>query len=233
MNEILQITLLSAFLLLFIVGIPTLIYYLIKNINSKNHIELDRSFSLRELYFKLISYPWSFREITVFLLILIPLFVYQELFSILSYNIIIIASLIFISWYVLVKSSKKEESTKELVENLSSMLSRVNESTVYIEALATTIEKREKEAIKKKELLEELQYQVQNNQEQAKELETLSDKQKELLLESAKDALKPTSFNMIVTIIIGLFVNIIAMIIWTLADTPGKEQILDLFTILK
>lgn len=221
------------FLITLLVGFPIGLFLFVKKLNSISLVKLNKSFSLKEVSFRLISHPWTLKEILIFSLLGGLLFLYKGIFGFPTSRIIIVGGIIFAGWYVVSKTGPQDENASELASVLSKMLSRVNESAIYVDALAKTIEEREKEAADKKAILEDLENRVKDNKDQAQALAELSDRQKELLLELAKettkDALKPNPLNALTSIILALALNLIATIIWTLADNPGKDQILNVF----
>ena len=143
---------------------------------------------------------------------------------------------IFPFWFIIFRARKKtdiplSESTKSLTDNLSNKQTQITDAHQHIERIVNEIQVQKAELEEKTKISKELDAELNSKLEQYDSWKNLTDEQKKLVISAASEALDRRSvLNMVVVAFVTIFLNLAATVVWTLAGSPGKQELIDLFS---
>lgn len=143
---------------------------------------------------------------------------------------------IFPLWYIISRTKKKtvvslSESTKSLTANLTNMQAQIADAHQHIERIVNEIQVQKSELEEKTKFSKELDTEINKKLEQYDTWKNLTEEQKKLVINAASEALARRSvLNMVIVALVTIFLNLAATIVWTLAGSPGKQDLIDLFS---
>lgn len=227
-------TISNAIYLLLIFGssfLPLLFLYWIdkKHLNSKNAVSFykikiwNSSISLtRNALYQLIYWVCIF----IFLDWILPIPI--------SLPLVLISAFIAFSLVKTNSSSNNSNSTSNSQDALSSlkdMQARLSSIQSHIEELAVEIENRKIEVDEKQKLTQSLDEDINKKLKESEEWKTLSESQKQLVINAAAEALNKKSVSQNISIVMGsILLNLVATLIWTLLGNPGRKELMDSLT---
>jgi len=137
-----------------------------------------------------------------------------------------------------IEINKISETSKNLENRLSKMQSEVADIRQYIQGLGQHLISKQVEIDQKEKLRKQIEYEMEKKSKEAAHWKSLTIEQRNLVLDSATEALsKESKGNFGFGLIFGFIINLLATLTWTLLGNPGKEQILNhlkkLFSIFK
>lgn len=120
------------------------------------------------------------------------------------------------------------DSNKKLVDRLNDMQSEIGDITNHLEGLGQHLVTKQTELNEKVKTRRALEREIEEKSSEASHWKSLTKKQKELVLDSAVEAMSRKSKGTFwLGLLFGFFVNIFATLTWTMLGNPGKQQILE------
>lgn len=120
------------------------------------------------------------------------------------------------------------ESSDVLLKRLKDIQFDIVSIRQHIEGLHSHITFKQVELDEKEKLRKQLEKDIEKKSSIASQLETLTQDQKRLVLDAAIAAMsKKSKRTFWFGLILGFFINILAILTWTLIGNPEKEQIID------
>jgi hypothetical protein len=111
------------------------------------------------------------------------------------------------------------------------MQAQIADAHQHIERIVDEIQVQKAELEEKTKFSSELDAELNSKLEQYDSWKYLTEEQKNLVINAAREALSRRSvLNMFVVALVTVFLNLAATIVWTLAGSPGKQELLDLFS---
>ena len=223
------------FAMFFVFGIPLIIFGILFINDRKSGKSISKSDIILYNYeIGGLRLTISKKNLNYILMWLIPI-IWLSFFIGEIFLIIFILGLIYYFRHEGVLNPKKtvlkgSESTQDLLDNLQKMQNQINEAKKHIEFLATEALVKQNEVEEKGKLTESLDKQIGNKLEEYKEWEKLSENQKHLVLQAAKEAISLSTIKQQISFAaFTIILNLMATIVWVLVGSPGKETILEFF----
>jgi hypothetical protein len=188
--------------------------------------KIDTPINFGQYWFRLLGSSITLRQIIRFFILIFP-FIYLVLFNILPgyfFWLIIFLPLIF---FFLKYKPRSDEQSQEVLDALTEMSSKLTESRLHLEHLANLVKAKQLEVDEKERIQRELEYQINKKAHESKELEKLTESQKELILKVIRKSQRPSVLDSTGIILGSIALNIFATLIWTLLGNPGKDAIVN------
>lgn len=174
------------------------------------------------------------KHLAIQLLILFLLYNWMDMILPLGMILFVMAIILLIFGIVKISSVNSQSITdesQELLSRLSNMQSEIGDIRRHLEGLGHHIASKQLELDEKETLQEKLEEIIEEKSTEASHWQSMTDKQKSLILESAIEAMpKESKSKFFLGLIFGFFVNIMATLSWTLMGNPGKEEIMKKFS---
>ena len=191
--------------------------------------KLDKPLNLGRLWFQLLNSSFTVRQAVVVLLLFIPYTIWSGIFPGFFVFPIILIAIAYFLYRLANRESKLSDESKEVLDALNEMVSKVGESRLHVEHLANLVRTKQLEIEQKEKIRTELETQIGEKSREKEAWDNLTQKQQELVIQAIK---KSQSKNVVVniSIILGsLSLNIIATVIWTLLGNPGRDELIKRF----
>ena len=192
--------------------------------------KLDRPLNLGKTWFRVLSSSFTVRQFIVTLIAIFPFALFSGIFpDFLVFPVILIVLGGLIYRFANQDSHLSEES-KEILNALNEMTSKMSESGLFLEHLANLVRTKQLEIEQKEKIRTELENQIGEKSREKEAWDNLTAKQQDLVIQAIK---KSQSRSIVLTmgVLIGSVVlNIVATVIWTLLGNPGRDELLKRFS---
>lgn len=118
----------------------------------------------------------------------------------------------------------------QLLSSLQTMQSEIGRVRTHVEHLAAEIQVRQNEISENEKVKTSLLNEIDSKLKEVKEWTSLTDKQREMMIDATRTAISRRSSVGIAFVILGsVALNLVANVIWALMGQPGKERLIQLF----
>lgn len=187
---------------------------------------LDTPMTVGQLWQQILDLSFSLRKIIILALLIFPLIFFFQIFGFIPPSVIVLLFFVWLVRRMALSLPKLSDRSLEAIEALNEMAENLSQSQIHVNQLINVIKEKQLEIDEKERLFADLTSNIAEKEEEVAQWESLTQQQKDLLLQSVKKAQSRGFFTAGVAVVGSVVLNLVATLLWTLMGNPGREAII-------